>query len=90
MGQYTNKVNETLEIITYLEEGKKCNALEASHGRLVTYYNHGGQRIEFLRDNIEYNGVYYNKGQTIDSPPTDDLYIKYNNQYNTKTFRNNL
>lgn len=85
MGQYTDKVMEYMEIMEYIEQGNGIAALEAGSGRMTKYYQHGGTEIEFLRDDIEYNGDVYNKGDTIISEPTDELYIKYNNQYNNVT-----
>ena len=85
MGQYTDKVMEYMEIMEYIEEGNKISALEAGSGRMTTYFEHGGTEIEFLRDGIEYDGESYKKGDTIISKPTDELYIKYNNEYNNVT-----
>ena len=85
MGQYTDKVNEYMKIMEYIEEGNKCNALEAQAGRLTTWFNHGGMSVEILRDGIEYEGTVYNKGDIIESEPIDELYIKYNTEYNSVT-----
>ena len=85
MGQYTDKVMEYMEIMEYIEEGNKINALEAGSGRLTTWFNHGGMSVEILRDGIEYEGTVYNKGDIIESEPMDELYIKYNTEYNNAT-----
>ena len=82
MGQYTDKVNEYMEIMEYIEEGNKCNALEAQAGRTLKRFHDGGMSVEILRDGIEYEGTVYNKGDIIESEPMDELYIKYNTEYN--------
>jgi hypothetical protein len=41
--------------------------------------------VEILRDGIEYEGTVYNKGDIIESEPMDELYIKYNTEYNSVT-----
>jgi len=83
MGQYTDTVNEYMEIMEYIEEGNTCNALEAGSGRLTTWFNHGGTSVEILRDGIEYEGTVYKKGDIIETSPTDELYVKYNTEYNS-------
>lgn len=85
MGQYTDKVMEYMEIMEYIEQGNQCSAIEAQQGRMTKWFNHGGMTIEFLRDNVEYDGTIYNKGDIIESEPLDETYIKYNNEYNSVT-----
>ena len=78
MGQYTDKVMEYMEIMEYIEEGKKLTAMEAQQGRMTKWFHHGGMTIEILRDDVEYEGITYSKGDIIEHDPTDELYIKYN------------
>lgn len=85
MGQYTDKVMAYMEIMEYIEEGKKLTAMEAQQGRMTKWFNHGGMSVEILRDGIEYEGTVYNKGDIIESEPIDELYIKYNTEYNSVT-----
>ena len=85
MGQYTDKVMEYMEIMEYIEHGNQLSALESGSGRMTKDFNQGGTEIEFLRDDIQYNGDVYNKGDTIISEPIDELYIQYNNEYNNVT-----
>ena len=84
MGQYTDKVFEYMKIMEYIEKGNGIACLEATGGRMTKYFNHGGTEIEFLRD-TEYHGKDYKKGEIIITEPTDELYIKYNNEYNNVT-----
>tara|TARA_Y100001937_G_scaffold127713_1_gene200840 strand:+ start:1716 stop:2021 length:306 start_codon:yes stop_codon:yes gene_type:complete len=82
MSQYTEKIQKTLQAFKYLEEGNHVSALEARDGRLTTWYQHGGTKVEILRDH-EYNGEKFIKGQVIVTPPTDLYYIELNARYNT-------
>ena len=76
MGQHNHTVNKITE---YIDRANAINAIEAADGKMTYYYNHGGTRTEILRGTVEINNVVYRKGDVINSPPTDNLYIKYNN-----------
>ena len=82
MSQYTEKIQRTLEAFNYLEEGNQISALEARDGRFTTWYQHGGTKIEILRDH-EYDGEKFVEGQVIETPPTDPYYIELDAQYNS-------
>ena len=82
MSQYTEKIQRTLQAFNYLEEGNNVSALEARDGRLTTWYQHGGTKIEILRDH-EYDGEKFVEGQVIVTPPTDPYYIELDAQYNS-------
>ena len=81
MGQYTDKINKISEDFKYIEEGEQLSSLQAYNGVMIKSYNHGGQTVEILRDDIEYNGVPYPKGHEIYEEPTDPYYIKLKAQY---------
>ena len=76
MGQYTDKIKQITEDFNYIEDGEKCSSLQASAGVMILSYNHGGQTIEILRDEISYEGVPYPKGHMIYVNPTDPEYIQ--------------
>jgi len=84
MGQYTDKINQISEDFKVIDDGESVNALQAYNGVMIISYNHGGQTIEVLRDDIEYQGVQYPEGHIIIEPPTDPYYIKLKAKYEGK------
>jgi hypothetical protein len=76
MGQYTDKINQISKDFKVIDDGESVNALQAYNGVMIISYNHGGESIEILRDNIEYQGTPYPKGYMIYTAPTDPYYIK--------------
>ena len=85
MSQYTDRIQQIKQDWDYLENAESLVALEASCGKMIHYYNHGGQTVTFLRDG-EFNGVEYKKGDTVVFPPTDDAYIALSLRYKTNSF----
>lgn len=80
MSQYTDRIQQIKEDWDYLENAEQLVALEASGGKMIYHYHHGGRTVSFLRD-IEFEGVEYKKGDTVVFPPTDQFYITLSSRY---------
>ena len=81
MGQYTDKINAIAKDFRYMEEAESVSSLQATSGKMIISYKHGGERIEILRDDIEYEDIIYKKGDIIVTEPIDPYYISLKNRY---------
>ena len=83
MSQYTDKINAIAEDFRYIESAESVSSISGYNGTLRIMYNHGGERIEITRDNVEVDDKIYCKGDIIITKPMDDYYIRLQEKYNT-------
>ena len=81
MGQYTDKINAIAKDFRYIEDAEGISSLQATSGKMIISYKHGGERIEILRDDIEYEDTIYKKGDIIVTEPIDPYYISLKERY---------
>jgi len=84
MSQYTDYIRQASEDFAEIDKAEKLSCIMAMDGRLETHFNHGGFKIEILRDNTEYDGVTYMRGDVIEEPPTDPYYLKLKEKWSPK------
>ena len=81
MSQYTDKINQIAKDFAYMEEMEGTSCISAYGGQFRIMYNHGGEKIEIVRDGVEIDGKLYNKGTVIITEPRDAYYIKLKEKY---------
>jgi hypothetical protein len=81
MGQYTDKINAIAKDFRNMEDAESVSSLQATSGKMIISYKHGGERIEILRDDIEYEDIIYKKGDIIVTEPIDPYYISLKERY---------